>query len=239
MAQNAYNREDLFVAYSKLPRSVQGLDGAIEWPTMRRMVGEVQDAAILDLGCGAGHFCRLARSAGAKSVHGIDLSTRMLDHARSFPPDSGITYECKDLENISLPASTYDLVWSSVTLHLLPDLQSLFIQISRCLKPGGRFIFSVEHPIRTAPSSPDWRQDNDGVYWPLNHYADEGLRVTKWLGIEGVNKYHRTVETYMSLLLKNQLVLTGFRESWDGMESIPDKEERGQRPFLLMLSARV
>lgn len=246
MAENKYNQPEFFSAYAKLPRSLHGLDGAPEWPTLRRMVGDVKDASVLDLGCGYGWFCRWAQeTGGAKSVHGIDVSEKMLDRARAFPTHSAITYERRDLQGIDLPTARFDLVYSSLTLHYLPDadLRNLFVQVSRSLKrPGGRFVFSVEHPVMTAPSDPKWKRDTDGkVFWPLNRYIDEGLRMTNWLNAGEVRKHHHMVETYLSLLIENGFVLTDFRESWEGMErrSVLDEEETGHRPYFLLVGARI
>lgn len=52
----------------------------------------------------------------------------------------------------------------------------------QALRPGSWFVFSVEHPIYTAPSMPDWIIDSDGhKIWPLNHYQREGSRITHWI----------------------------------------------------------
>ena len=59
--------------------------------------------------------------------------------------------------------------------------------------PGGRLVFSVEHPIYTAPARPGWSVDAAGrKTWPVDGYLDEGPRVTDWLA-KGVVKQHRTV----------------------------------------------
>ena len=57
MAQNIYDNPAFFEGYAQLPRSVQGLDGAPEWPALRAMLPELRDQRVLDLGCGYGWFC--------------------------------------------------------------------------------------------------------------------------------------------------------------------------------------
>lgn len=111
-----------------------------------------------------------------------------------------IAYEIRDLNDIELKSTAYDIVYSSLALHYLP--QNSFIrllkQIEGCLTPGGKFVFSCEHPIFTAPSNPTFlppsssRSAEQHPVWPLTRYADEGVRKTDWMG--GVVKYHRTVE---------------------------------------------
>ncbi|HEY2551597.1 MAG TPA: class I SAM-dependent methyltransferase, partial [Streptosporangiaceae bacterium] len=73
MTQNIYDNEKFFSGYSRLPRSVEGLDGAPEWPALRAMLPEVSGRRAVDLGCGFGWFCRWARQNGAASVLGLDV----------------------------------------------------------------------------------------------------------------------------------------------------------------------
>src|SRR5205085_9964966 len=81
MTQNIYDDAGFFAGYSALPRSIHGLDGAPEWPTLRALLPDLNGLRVLDLGCGFGWFCRYARGAGAASVTGYDVSERMLARA--------------------------------------------------------------------------------------------------------------------------------------------------------------
>ena len=92
MPQNVYDDPDFFAKYSQFRRSVEGLDGAAEWPVLQGMLPELAGRRVLDLGCGFGWFCRWAREHGAASVVGIDLSERMLARARQDTDDAAITY---------------------------------------------------------------------------------------------------------------------------------------------------
>ena len=92
MAQNIYDRPEFFEGYSRLGRSVDGLDGAPEWPALRAMLPDVDGLRVVDLGCGFGWFCRWARAHGASEVLGLDLSEKMLARARAAGADDAITY---------------------------------------------------------------------------------------------------------------------------------------------------
>ena len=163
MSQNVYDRDDFFEEYSKLPRSQQGLDGALEWPVLKDLVGDVSNQCILDLGCGYGWFCRWACNAGAKKVHGVDVSSKMLEKAREFTSDDAVlTYAIEDLEVISLPEEQYDLVYSALAFHYVKDLSRLFREVHGSLVSGGRFVFSVEHPTFTAPKDTPKFRTSDG-----------------------------------------------------------------------------
>ncbi|RUT95018.1 class I SAM-dependent methyltransferase [Mesorhizobium sp. USDA-HM6] len=146
MAQNIYDQADFFEGYSRLDRSVEGLDGAPEWPVMRAMLPEVDGLRIIDLGCGFGWFCRWARAHGAREVLGLDLSEKMLARARAAGSDAAITYERADLDELSLPTARFDLAYSSLALHYVGDVARLFATICQALVPGGFFVFSTDQP---------------------------------------------------------------------------------------------
>src|SRR5271156_4988299 len=122
MTQNIYDKEEFFAGYSRLPRSVAGLDGAPEWLALRALLPDPNGLKVLDLGCGFGWFCRWAREHGAAQVLGIDVSENMLARARATTTDSAIAYAQADLETLDLaavaaPGARFDLIYSSLALH--------------------------------------------------------------------------------------------------------------------------
>jgi SAM-dependent methyltransferase len=240
VAQNIYDDEAFFAGYSALPRSISGLDAAPEWPTLRAMVEPVRGRRVIDLGCGFGWFCRWAADAGASSVHGVDLSERMLARARTETDDDRISYERADLDEVELAPASFDVAYSSLTLHYVADLQRLAAQVSRCLTAGGSFVFSVEHPIFTAPSAPRFVNDEDGVAWRLDRYLDVGPRTTDWLA-PGVIKQHRTIAAYLEALRQAALEVTDLVEWGPSPEQIaehPDWAVETERPPFLLVAAR-
>jgi SAM-dependent methyltransferase len=241
-AQNIYDNDDFFAGYSKLRRSVEGLAGAPEWPTLRSMLPAMEGLRVVDLGCGFGWFCRFACEAGAARVLGLDISEKMLARAREASSDSAILYQRADLEHLDLPAATFDLAYSSLALHYIVNVGDLLKVVHRALAPEGRFVFSVEHPLYTAPTRPDWLEDGRAhKTWPLDRYLDEGERSTNWLA-EGVIKQHRTVATYVNLLLELGFTLRRLEEWGPSEAQIADHPgwsvERDRPPFLLVSAVR-
>ena len=49
MTQNIYDNDEFFAGYARLPRSVEGLAGAPEWPALRRPLPELRGRNVLDL----------------------------------------------------------------------------------------------------------------------------------------------------------------------------------------------
>jgi SAM-dependent methyltransferase len=240
VTQNIYDDPDFFAGYSRLPRSVAGLDGAPEWPALRALLPNLAGRSVLDLGCGFGWFCRWARDAGAAHVTGLDVSENMLARARAETADPGIVYRQADLEQVVLPAAAYDLVFSSLTFHYLEHLDRLLASAAAALRPGGALVCSVEHPIYTAPTHPGWVVQDERRTWPVDGYLREGPRRTDWLA-PGVIKQHRTLGRYVSLLLDAGFVLTALQDWCPTPEQIaaqPALAMELERPMFLLLGGR-
>jgi len=241
MAQNIYDRPDFFEGYSRLRRSVEGLDGAPEWPALRAMLPELDGARIVDLGCGFGWFCRWARAHGASDVLGIDLSEKMLARARAAGSDAAVTYARADLGELSLPKARFHLAYSSLALHYVSDVARLFATVRQALVPGGYFVFSTEHPIYMAPTNPGWSIDAEGKKtWPVDRYLVEGPRMTDWF-TKGVVKHHRTLATTLNALIETGFTLghvEEFRPTDAQIAAMPELAEELERPMFLMVQAR-
>jgi SAM-dependent methyltransferase len=242
MTQNVYDDEEFFEGYSRLPRSIEGLDGAPEWPALQALLPDPRGLRVLDLGCGFGWFCRWAREQGAAHVLGVDVSDRMLERALATTADAAITYRCADLEHLELPPTSFDLVYSSLALHYVVSLDRLLAQVHAALVPDGRLVFSVEHPIYTAPAQPRWSVDAAGrKTWPVDRYLEEGPRSTDWL-TKGVIKQHRTVATYINVLLERSFAVSRVEEWGPTDAQIAARpnlaEERDRPPFLLVAARR-
>jgi SAM-dependent methyltransferase len=242
VTQNIYDDPGFFAAYGRLPRSRHGLDGAPEWPALRALVPDLRGRVVLDLGCGFGWFARWARSQGAARVLGLDVSARMLAHGRAMTEDPAVAFVRADLERLALAPAVFDLAWSALALHYVVDLGRLLAAVHAALRPGGRLVASVEHPIFTAPTHPGWQVDGTGRrVWPLDAYQNEGPRTTDWLA-PGVIKQHRTVGTYVRLLRQAGLTLTHL-EDWapDAAQVAADPplaDERERPTFMLLAAVR-
>ena len=101
-----------------MTRSIGGLDAAGEWLAFRTLLPELRDKNVLDLGCGFGWHCRYARQQQARSVVGVDLSEKMLAHARASTTDAAIEYRRLTIEDIDFSAGAFDVVLSSLALRL-------------------------------------------------------------------------------------------------------------------------
>lgn len=241
MAQNIYDKPEFFEGYSQLPRSRHGLDGAPEWPAIKALLPAMTGKAVVDLGCGFGWFARWARAAGAESVLGLDLSEKMIGRARSETNAAEITYRVADLETLTLPEAAFDLAYSSLAFHYVKDFGRLAGTVRTALRPGGHFVFSIEHPIYMAPAVPGWIEQEGRKTWPVNQYFREGRRETDWLA-DGVIKYHRTIGTTLNSLIGHGFTIAHvaeWRPSEAQIAAMPALEEEMERPMILIIKAGI
>ena len=240
MAQNIYDNPDFFAGYSQLPRQVHGLSGAPEWPAIQALLPDLRGRRVVDLGCGFGWFARYAVEHGAESVLGLDISEKMIARARADTSSDRIAYEIADLDQLELPADRFDLAYSALAFHYVSDFARLVRTIHRSLRPGGHFVFTIEHPIFMAATHPHWIADEDGSKtWPVNNYAREGERRTDWFA-KGVLKYHRRLSTTLNTLIDAGFTLNRLEEFAPTPEQIaafPALEEELERPMMALIAA--
>lgn len=242
MKENKYDDERFFGQYSRMSRSTDGLEGAGEWPALRRMFPRFEGKRVLDLGCGFGWHCRYAVEQGARSVVGIDLSGKMLEEAARRNGSPLIEYRRMAVEDYDYPAGAFDVVISSLTFHYLESFDEVCRKVHSCLADGGSFVFSVEHPVFTAYGSQDWYYGEKGemLHWPVDRYFDEGRRSAVFLG-EKVTKFHKTLTTYINGLIRSGFEITGLEEPQPTeqlLETVPGMKDELRRPMMLIISAR-
>lgn len=241
MKQNKYDDAAFFAAYSKMPRSTEGLKAAGEWHALRELLPPLAGKRVLDLGCGFGWHCRYAAEQGAESVVGVDLSEKMLDRAKKTTDDPRITYMRAAMEDADFEPESFDVVLSSLMLHYVQSFEAAAEKVYRFLRPGGSFVFSAEHPIFTAYGNQDFYRGSAGekLHWPVDRYFSEGARDAVFLG-QPVVKYHKTLTTYINTLLRLRFRLTGLVEPMPDEEmlsSVPEMAEELRRPMMLLVSA--
>lgn len=239
-AQNIYDDPEFLAGYQTLDRQVRGLDGAAEWPTMRSMLPPLAGKRVIDLGCGFGWFSRWAQGEAASSVLGVDVSARMLERARADTASDVVEYHQADLDELMLAEQSADVAFSSLAFHYVNDFGRLASTVAGALTPGGSFVFSVEHPIYSAPSSQRFETSEGGDrVWPLDNYLIEGERITSWF-VDGVIKQHRTVATYVNSVINAGFTL-GRLVEWGpaagDVRANPSLQDDLHRPWFLLVAA--
>ena len=237
MKENKYDDDIFFEKYSTITRSINGLDAAGEWYVFKDLLPNLNNKRVLDLGCGYGWHCRYAMEKNAKKVVGVDISKKMLQKAISMTNGNNyIKYLQKPIEEVEFSEKSFDVIISSLALHYIESYEKIIKNAYKWLDGKGYFIFSIEHPIFTAYGNQDWiySREKEVLHWPVDNYFYEGKRNTIFLG-ENVVKYHRTLTTYLDILLKNGFKMVKIIEPKPNENDMDLKNEL-RRPMMLLIS---
>ncbi|TDC60064.1 class I SAM-dependent methyltransferase [Streptomyces hainanensis] len=115
-------------------------------PAMLALAGDVAGHRILDAGCGSGPLSAALRDRGAV-VTGIDASAGMLALARRRLGDDAALHVVDLSAPLPFADGEFDDVVASLVLHYLEDWGPTLAEMRRVLRPGGRLIASVHHPL--------------------------------------------------------------------------------------------
>ena len=148
--QAAANDYDSFAEAYSAENEVNLHNAYYERPAMLALAGDVAGRRILDVGCGSGPLFAALRDRGAVMT-GFDSSAGMLELARRRLGDDA-DLRVADLGSpLPFPDRAFDDVVASLVLHYLEDWTAPLAELRRVLKPGGRLIASVNHPIAGHP----------------------------------------------------------------------------------------
>ncbi len=233
-----YDDEAVFDTYTKRRQHTDNPNDTIEKPIFMEMLGDVRDRVILDLGCGDGAFGIELLAAGCRSYTGIEASVRMIAASEPLRAAGGRIHQIP-IEDWTYPQQAFDVVVSRLVLHYVADISRTFEQIYQTLKPGGRLVFSVEHPVLTSCNR---SATESGIRydWIVDDYFVTGARNVSWMHSQVV-KYHRTIDNYFNGLQQAQFTVEQLRESHPRREMFTDEAlytRRTRIPLFLMLAAR-
>ena len=178
-------------------RFIWGPEGVDEqWA---RLLGDVGGLRVLDLGCGAGQCGRWLVAAGARAV-GLELSAAQLAHSRVLDARSGVTLPVVQADASCLPfaSGAFDLVCSSYgALPFVADASAALSEIARVLRPGGRAVFSVTHPIRWCFLD---TPGEEGLYVVTSYFDRRAYVEESAEGKAVYVEHHRTVGDWVRLI---------------------------------------
>jgi SAM-dependent methyltransferase len=155
------------------------LNAWYERPAMLRLAGDVRGRKILDAGCGSGPLSAELRHRGA-DMTGFDGSPAMIELARRRLGDD-VPLAVADLaQPLPYADDTFDDVVASLVLHYLEDWHPPLTELHRILKPGGRLILSVNHPLIRPFFFPDENYFASRQYSEEYEFAGQPGTLTFW-----------------------------------------------------------
>lgn len=241
--QNIYDDEQFFNDYIEMRENQPNANDLLEIPMIKSMLPDLQGKSVLDLGCGAGGMSKYFIEKGASRVLALDISTKMIERAKTTNYDDKIEFMVLSMEEISKINEKFDVIFSSLAFHYVEDFQKLTQDISSLLKPNGILLFSQEHPLTSAiVLQKDMKKHldiNGKTYFLLSDYNNNGKRVLNW-NIEGAIKYHRNFSTIINSLINAGLKITELKESQPFAEAVAKREKYKleiDRPLFLFIKA--
>ncbi|MFE2037397.1 class I SAM-dependent methyltransferase [Streptomyces scopuliridis] len=156
---------------------------------------------ILEIGAGAAQCSRWLAAQGARPV-ALDLSHRQLQHALRIGEGLSLSFPLVEADAGALPFrdGSFDLACSAYgAIPFVADPVAVFREVRRVLRPGGRWVFSVTHPVRWAfpdepgpeglsvaasyfDRTPYVEQDEEGRAVYVEHHRTVGDRVRDVVG---------------------------------------------------------
>jgi len=200
---------------------------AVELDSVERLLGD-GPGRCLDLGCGTGiAFAVLDRLHW--SIVGVDISADQLALARVRGDELGAELLAVDAARLPFADASFDAVVSILTHTDFEDAATVFAEVARILRPGGRFVYVGIHPCFVSPTverrpgephllHPGYRRRGWWHDAPGFRFGRSGLR-----GRVGVN--HLPLADFLNAILR-----TGLR-----LEHV---EEPGEDDYPLLLALR-
>lgn len=137
-----------------------------ERPAMLGLAGDVAGRRVLDAGCGSGPLSAALRDKGAV-VTGFDASPAMVELARRRLGEDAALGVAELGRPLPYGDGEFDDVVASLVLHYLRDWTAPLAELRRVLRPGGRLLLSVNHPLIYKLSYPD------ADYFAVTEFTEE------------------------------------------------------------------
>lgn len=133
--------------------------------SLSKRIPKIIPQTILEIGCGTGLFSQEILAFFPKaSVLLIDIAPAMVDTCKKrFEDYLNVKTIRLDGELLKELNFSFDLIFSSMSLHWFTEISASFNTIISKLKPGGRFVFAMIG----SNSLPEWREICDENYFPI------------------------------------------------------------------------
>jgi len=181
-------------------------------PTLMELVGDVDDALVLDIGCGDGVIAALVVERGAREVVGLDVSEAMIRRCRARGIRALRCYH-HDIQRGSLDIQA-DICIANMVLHLIPNLPDAVANLRAMLRTDSTVIASIPHPafhMETAQveALSEFRSARGIPAWFPSETYDTEHRVVNTFGQPSVRipMFHRALGYYADIFCRSGFVI--------------------------------
>jgi SAM-dependent methyltransferase len=166
---------------------------------------------VLDVGTGEGQVARRLVRAGAGPVFGVDPTVAQLRAATERA--GGVRYLRGRAETLPVATGSIDAVVACLVFEHLPDHTGPLREVARVLRPGGRFVWCLNHPLLQTPNS-GWIDDQvlDEQYWRVGPYLDDDVSLEELEPGVVLPFVHRPLGRYVNTMIESGLALTRMDE---------------------------
>lgn len=170
---------------------------------------------VLDIGTGEGQVARrVAASAGeAAAIVGFDPTHELL--ARASERGGGPAFVLADAGGIPAKSASFDAAVACLVFEHIDPLEPAIAEVARVIKPDGRFVFFLNHPLLQAPGSgwiDDHMVDPPEQYWRLGPYLIESSQVEEVHKDVFIPFVHRPLSRYVNTMAEHGLYVTEMHE---------------------------
>ncbi len=210
-------------------------------PATFGLLGDIQGLTVLDLACGEGYNTRILAGKGAKTT-GVDFSNNMIELAKQEEARKklGIIYFTLDAADLKgVPGSHFDLVTCFMALQDIENYRMAISEVSRVLRPNGRFIFSIPHPCfelveingeKVSSLKRYFAEAKYSIEWNMKRLAKPFKTIT----------FHRTLAHYFDALHESGLRVSRLVEpkpTREALRKYPPLESVLSRPQSLVIES--
>lgn len=194
-----------------------------------RLLGDLKDKRVLEIGCGNGHSLEYATNLGASELWGVDISSNQIERTRDYLESKNITAHlvCSPMEKeCGLPTDYFNAVYSVYGIGWTTDLDTTFKLIYSYLKDGGVFVFGWSHPIHKCVSI-----ENERLIFSNSYFNEEWYRAD--MGDKEIMLFNRMLSTYINALANNGFVIEQLVEETDREKAIAADSDFGRKALML------
>ena len=197
---------------------------------------------VLEVGTGEGQVARAIFDAHGGTVVGVDPTRNQIEEA--VRRGGGPRYLRSGAEALPFDDGSFDAVVCCLVFEHIDALDEALAEVARVLRPGGRFVFCLNHPLLQTPGS-GWIDDQ--ILDPPEQYWRVGPYLTEQAVVEQVEKgvfirfVHRPLGRYLNAMSDMGLTLERMLEPAPPqgfLDRAPEYVEAATIPRLLTLIAR-